>query len=420
MDSILTVGNVPLCGETAVQGSKNAALPLMAASVLHPGKTVLRHCPRILDVEAMGEILEKLGCRLSREGETLTIDASGELGWVVPEAPAASLRASVLLMGSLLGRGGRAFLPWPGGCAIGKRPVDLHLSVFEQLGARVRQQAGGLLLELPPGKRLRGARIRLPFPSVGATENALLGAALTRGTIVLSGCAREPEIGQLGRLLQEMGVTVQGIGSGTLTVTGAGELRDSVYTLPSDRIVAGTYLLAAAGTRGSVRLLGTPPGELAPLLSLLQRAGARIRDAGDSIELDARRAEDTLPLVETAPYPGFPTDLQSQLTVFLCRAQGTGRIRERLFESRFLIVPELLRMGADIEVSGDTEVIRGVPRLLGAEVTARELRGGAALVAAGLMAEGETRVLGSAFIRRGYEDIVRDLAALGAGIREST
>lgn len=417
MDRIQTSGNRPLEGETAIQGSKNAALPLMSAAVLHEGITVLRHCPEITDVAYMTEILRELGCCVFREGGALVIDARQLGGCEVSARYATQLRASVTLMGSLLGRRGRVCIPYPGGCTIGARPIDLHLWVFRQMGAEITETADGICMT---AQRLHGCELCFPFPSVGATENAVLGAVLAEGTTVLKGCASEPEITELCRFLQRQGADIRGIGSGELTVKGVDSLCGAEYRLASDRIVAGTYLLAAAGTRGRITLRGAPAEELETLLRVLEHTGAKFECGTDTVVMDAREAYRPVPFLETKPYPGFPTDLQSQMMAFLCRARGVSEIEETLFESRFLIAKELASMGADISVCGRRARIRGKEALYGACVRAQELRGGAALVAAGLAAEGKSVISGIGFIRRGYQDIVRDFRNLGADIHEIT
>lgn len=415
MDRIQTRGNIPLCGEVTIQGSKNAALPLMAAAVLHRGTTVLHHCPQILDVEYMSEILRGLGCTVQREGGTLIIDARKITTFCVAPQFATMLRASVLLMGSLLGRCGCACLPYPGGCTIGQRPINLHLQVFERMGAVICPREEGIRVN---GAHLCGCGMHLAFPSVGATENAILGAVLAEGTTVIDGCATEPEIAELCRFLNQKGARIEGIGRKKLVITGVTGLQDSQYTLMPDRIVAGTYLLTAAGTGGNISVRGICPEHLRALTNILQETGVQVRILRDAICMDAKTVHRPVDTVQTEPYPGFPTDLQSQLMVFLTGADGVSRIEERLFESRFLIAGELQKMGAEIVIDGQSAVIKGKNRLRGGTVRAQELRGGAALVAAGLRAEGETVILGSHFIKRGYEDICRDLSGLGADIKE--
>ncbi len=418
MDQIQTRGHIPLGGEVTIQGSKNAALPLMAAALLHPGRTVLYHCPRILDVEYMGMILKKLGCAVTWERQALVIDAREACNFRVPSFPATRFRASVLLLGSLLGRFGSARLPYPGGCTIGLRPIDLHLRLFEQMGAAMEQTPDEIRLFTKEGKRLQGCETEFAFPSVGATENAIIGAVKAKGVTVLKGCATEPEIAELCRFLNEKGAKIEGVGSEVLTVTGTEELHDSEYTLMSDRIVAGTYMLAVAGTGGSALLRGAPWEQMDMLIRMLKKNGVRICAQPDSVRIDASAAHLQAADIQTAPYPGFPTDLQSQMMVLLCGADGESRLEETLFESRFLIAKELVKMGADIRIEGRVAKIRGVRGLSGAAVNAKELRGGAALVTAGLLASGRTVISGSRFIRRGYEDICRDFSELGADIQE--
>ncbi|MDO4343422.1 MAG: UDP-N-acetylglucosamine 1-carboxyvinyltransferase [Eubacteriales bacterium] len=417
MGRIQTVGSIPLGGETAVQGSKNGALPLIAASVLHAGRTVIHGCPRILDVEYMCGILRESGCSVYREKEALVIDAAGLSKVCISERYATKLRASVLLMGSLLGRCGRAYLPYPGGCTIGMRPIDFHLQAFQRMGARLIPDEKGIALS---AEEMRGTHIELAFPSVGATENILLGAVMARGETVISGCAAEPEVEELCRFLNARGARIEGIGSNTLTVTGVDCLRDIEYRLMPDRIVAGTYLLAAAGTRGRITLWNTPVAQMEAITGLLREMGADVSAHDGALRMDASQLDKAPEIVSTSPYPGFPTDLQSQMMALLCTVEGESIIEENLFESRFLAAGELRKMGASIEIKGRRAFVRGVPSLYGACVRGRELRGGAALVAAGLAARGTTVIEGRGFIDRGYENIVRDLLELGANICEIT
>lgn len=416
MNRIEIAGNIPLNGEITVQGSKNAALPLMAASVLHEGKTVLHNCPRILDIEYMAGILRELGCTVIwKDDNTLLIDAKKLSGGCVSGRFATKLRASVILMGSLLGRCREAKLPYPGGCTIGTRPIDLHLRAMEQMGAAV-QLSEDMIRLCTSG--LHESEIELPFPSVGATENIILAAVLTRGITRIRGCATEPEVEELCRFLVEKGAVIDGIGSRELRITGVDKLTDSEYTLITDRIVAGTYLCAAAGTRGKITLRSAPVQHLKPLIGLLEETGAKVSEEPGRIVIDGSAAFGCIDRIVTAPYPGFPTDMQSQMMALLCRAKGISRITENLFEARFLAARELNRFGAKVSVRGRTAFIEGVETLKGAEVTAYELRGGAALVIAGLMADGKSVVRGCRFIDRGYEDICRDLQGLGADIRK--
>lgn len=431
MGSIWVCGKGPLTGETAVQGSKNAALPLIAASVLHRGVTVLHNCPDISDVAWLCRLLEMMGCGICREGASLMIDASYLKSIGEEEACAGKLRASVLLLGSLLARMGEVTLPYPGGCVIGSRPVDYHLDIMRKLGAEVWMDEENICLK---SARLLGTEISLKFPSVGATENGILAAVLAEGTTRLSGCAVEPEIWELCRFLNEKGARIL-CRDDEIVIEGVEGLRDSEYTLMPDRITAGTYLLAAAGTKGRICLHRTPTQCLGSLMKLLESMGARIRVyeeegvrgkreedrllLGRTAELDCRSLRPEPVEIHTAPYPGFPTDLQSQLMAALTLGEGRkSMIWETMFEERFQAAAELRKMGADIRLDGKRAQIWGVKELRGAVMEARELRGGAALVIGGLMAQGVSRVENSGYLKRGYEDICRDLRDLGAAARE--
>lgn len=431
MGSIWVCGKGPLTGETAVQGSKNAALPLIAASVLHRGVTVLHNCPDISDVAWLCRLLEMMGCRICREGVSLMIDASHLKSIGTEEACAGKLRASVLLLGSLLVRMGEVTLPYPGGCVIGSRPVDYHLEIMEKLGAEVWMDEERIRLKTA---RLLGTEIPLRFPSVGATENGILAAVLAEGTTRLTGCAKEPEIRELCRFLNEKGARIL-CRDDEIVIEGVEGLRDSEYTLMPDRITAGTYLLAAAGTKGRICLHRTPTQCLGSLMKLLESMGARIRVyeeegvrgkreedrllLGRTAELDCRSLRPEPVEIHTAPYPGFPTDLQSQLMAALTLGEGRkSMIWETMFEERFQAAAELRKMGADIRLDGKRAQILGVKELRGAVMEARELRGGAALVIGGLMAQGASRIENSGFLKRGYEDICRDLRDLGAAVWE--
>lgn len=395
-----------------MQGSKNAVLPILAASILHAGTTVLHNCPQIADVETMLEILTQLGCRVKRYRDTLEIDASFVQENVVAEEITGKMRSSVLLLGAMLGRAGKVCICYPGGCVIGKRPIDLHLAGLRKMGARFAESERMLC----GSGKLKGACVRFPFCSVGATENLILAAVCAEGTTALQGFAREPEIRILCQFLRKMGVSICRK-EDSLMIAGGCVLRDTEFTIPGDRIVAGTYALAAAGTKGCVRLRGICRDDFDGQLDLLANLGVEAVFAGDCMNVDARRGVRPVPFVETSPYPGFPTDLQSPLMAALCTADGVSYIRETIFESRFGTVAELQKLGADITVVNDGARIIGTSRLRPGRVCARDLRGGAALVIAGLMTEGETTIGGVSYIERGYEDICRDLRDLGADIR---
>lgn len=413
MEYFEITGGTPLHGSITLQGSKNAALPLMAASILHPGRTTLHHVPAIRDVDVMIEILENIGCTVQKDNGTLIIDAAKAEHFEVAASLGERMRSTIILLGSMLGRAGRAKMPFPGGCIIGMRPIDIHITSLGKMGA-VFEETDGMLCAVTDG--LCGTRIHLRFPSVGATENVILAAVYARGRTRIENCAKEPEIAELCRFLREKGAKIEGEGTSCILVEGVSQLRDSTYTLMPDRIVAGTYLFAAAATRGEICLEGMRPSDMESVLDVLGRMGAVYENREDGFYLDGRKAINPLPVVCTETYPGFPTDLQSQLLATLCVARGRSVIRECIFEERFRIAPWLNRMGADVTTDGREAVIEGKAHLSGQMVKAQELRGGAALVIAALMAQGITRVYGSAFIERGYEDLAGDLRKLGAVI----
>lgn len=413
MEYFEITGGTPLHGSITLQGSKNAALPLMAASILHPGRTTLHHVPAIRDVDVMIEILENIGCTVQKDNETLIIDAAKAEHFEVAASLGERMRSTIILLGSMLGRAGRAKMPFPGGCIIGMRPIDIHITSLGKMGA-IFEETDGMLCAVTDG--LCGTRIHLRFPSVGATENVILAAVYARGRTRIENCAKEPEIAELCRFLREKGAKIEGEGTSCILVEGVSHLRDSTYTLMPDRIVAGTYLFAAAATRGEICLEGMRPSDMESVLDVLGRMGAVYENREDGFYLDGRKAINPLPVVCTETYPGFPTDLQSQLLATLCVARGRSVIRECIFEERFRIAPWLNRMGADVTTDGREAVIEGKAHLSGQMVKAQELRGGAALVIAALMAQGITRVYGSAFIERGYEDLAGDLRKLGAVI----
>lgn len=410
MDYLEIEGGSPLCGEVRIQGSKNAVLPILSAALLNPGITVLDNCPEISDVASMLEILKGYGCMARREGKKLVIDAKKLHSGRAPEDYAGVMRSSIMLLGSLLGRMGEAFLPYPGGCVIGKRPIDLHLQALRCMGAELWEEPEGLRAVCA---HPRGADIRLPFPSVGATENVVLLAVRAQGTTILKNAAREPEITELCRFLRCMGADIAGEGTDTIRITGAGEIHDTEFSIMPDRIVAGTYMLLAAATGGKVLLREVPLGQIGAVRQILKQMGARQESSGSSLMLWCPGRSLGGIEVNTASYPGFPTDLQSPLMAALCLAEGQSIIDERIFEARFKIVEELGNMGADIRIEGSRAFINGRQKLYGTEVSAKELRGGAALCIAAAAAEGKTRIYQYHYIARGYENIIRDLKALG-------
>lgn len=413
MEGIQIKGGRALAGEVLIQGSKNAALPIMAASVLVPGLTVLKNCPEISDVACMCEILKSVGAKVTRENKTLLIDASVLTRHRLPAEYVTRMRSSVVLAGAMLGRCGRITFHYPGGCVIGDRPIDLHIRALEQLGAVFEEEGEALGAS---ACRLKGARIVLPFPSVGATENALLAAVLAEGTTEICRCAREPEIEALCDFLNAAGAKITGGGSTHLTVEGVCRLHSAEYRIEPDRIVAGTYLIGTLAAGGDVFLRNAPAGQLREVMGLASRMGAVLRTQPDGMSVKMTGQLRSPGFVETGVYPAFPTDLQSPMLVAMCKAEGRSSLKERIFNGRLDVVSELNRMGAGITARDNCAWMDGGRQLKGCSVTARELRGGAALVLAGVCAEGFTQVYNRSFIDRGYEDIVRDLKCLGANI----
>lgn len=415
MGEIWIDGEIPLSGQVQIQGSKNAALPMMAAALLHDGVTVLHRCPRIADVYAMEKILISLGVKTSWEQHTLTLDCRKIKGSEITGVYAESMRSSVILMGSMLSRMKKVRIVYPGGCTIGKRPIDLHLKVFQAMGVRIEEDNGVLLASCEA--RMKGTDIEFPFSSVGATENGLLAAVKAKGITRLKNCAAEPEIYHLCHFLQAMGAEIRGIGTRELEIRGVQALRNVEYTVPADRIVAGTYLFAAAATRGIVELLDAPVDEMGAVLRIYEKMGGQWESNSVKLRADARKIQYPISQIETACYPGFPTDMQSILMSVLLTVKGESRITERIFEDRYKIVPQLKKMGAYVCITGRDALIKGNGKLKGARLEAEELRGGAALIVAGLAAEGRTIIRNSCFIERGYEDIGYDLSCLGGKIQ---
>ena len=417
MDEIRVTGGRALRGSVVIQGSKNAALPMMAASLLHRGISVLRGCPRITDVYCMEAILRELGAKTWWNGKNLYLDCTKADRTELSEKNTEKMRSSVIILGAMLGRSRKSSIGYPGGCVIGKRPVDLHLYVLRALGASVSEK--GNRIQASCG-RLKGTCVRFPKRSVGATEQALLASVLAKGTTVLYNCACEPEIVWLCRYLKGMGAGIEGEGGDCIRIRGVEELRGGDIMVPADRIVAGTYLCAAAATRGRILIENPPEGELDSFLKLYREMGGQYEGRSGKLIADGRGVRFSVPFLETDVYPGFPTDLQSPLLAVLATIPGESHIRENIFEDRFRLAGDLNRMGASVRVCGRDAWIRGTESLRGCRVSARELRGGAALVLAALAARGETVIGGYSYIRRGYEHICSDLSGLGALIKENT
>lgn len=425
LDYYEITGGIPLRGEYRVKGAKNSALPIMAATVCRAGIHELYDCPRIEDVFTMEKILQALGAKTKWEDNCLIVDSRDICESVVPGELMTEMRSSVFLLGSLLARCGEATIYRPGGCNIGERPIDMHIGGLEQLGIEV--EVGGEKGEKVMCRgRCRGGKVTLPYPSVGATENLIMAALSGDGDTIIENCASEPEIADLQGFLRVCGFSVHGGGTDTIFVSGSGAAMkempaaSTMYFIMEDRIEAATYIMAAAGTGGRLVLRGIRPELLSEVLRVLQRMGASVRTAADALEIIAPPRLRSPGIVVTEPFPGFPTDCQPQLLTLCTRASGLATIREEIFESRFTHKKELIKMGANIETCGKNAIIKGVPFLRGEEVEALDLRGGAALVLAGLMARGTTKVTGVHHIDRGYENFDEGLRTLGGLIERRT
>ena len=414
---LVVEGGKRLEGVIAAPGAKNAALPIMAASILAEGRVVVHGVPRITDVDVMAAILESLGARVREQPpNTLLIDTAPLNSEAPPYALVSKLNASFDVTGALLARFGKAIVPQPGGCVIGPRAVDLHLKGFQSLGADVRLEHGSIVATAP---HLTGAKINLARPSVGATKNIMLAASRARGTTIIENAAQEPEVVDLADFLNAMGARVRGHGTSAIVIEGVRRLRGCEYTIIPDRVVAGTYLMAGAISAGDVTVTGIDPAMLDSLVEKLTAAGCTVTSKGASVRVQGAAAWQPVDVV-TAPYPGFPTDLQPPFVAYLSLAQGTSLVEETIFDARFVYVSELARMGADIKVSGRNAVVRGVPKFKDAIVEAPDIRAGGALVLAALAAEGTSEIGGLEFIDRGYEFIEEKLATLGAAMARAS
>jgi len=421
LEKIIVRGGNRLSGTVKVEGAKNAVLPVIAATLLaSKGTSTIHDVPALSDVYTISEVLRYLGADVRIAGNAVMVDATGPLTVEAPFEYVRKMRASVLVMGPLLARNGRARVALPGGCAIGSRPIDQHLKGFEAMGASVKVGNGFIDAEI--NGRLRGAKVYLDFPSVGATENIMMAAVLAEGTTVIENCAKEPEIVDLANFLNAMGAKIRGAGTGTIRIEGVDELVGTAHTVIPDRIEAGTFMVAAAITGGNVLVQGAVPEHLSSLIAKLEEMGVTVIEEETGVRVigpETLKAVD----IKTMPYPGFPTDMQSQMMALLLKAEGTSMITETVFENRFMHVEEFRRMNADIKIEGRSVIINGPCQLQGAEVAATDLRAAAALILAGLAADGYTRVTELRHLDRGYVRFHEKLAALGADIervREET
>jgi UDP-N-acetylglucosamine 1-carboxyvinyltransferase len=424
MDRIIIRGGKTLEGRIPISGAKNAALTLMPCALLTDEPLTLRNLPRLADVDSFGHLLNGLGVSTavegSRKGEfgrVMTFRAANIASTVAPYDIVRKMRASILVLGPLLARAGEATVSLPGGCAIGNRPIDLHLKALQALGAEI-EIAAGYVKAIAPDGGLVGGTISFPTVSVGATENALMAAVLAKGTTIIENAAREPEITDLAKCLIAMGAKIDGLRTDTLTIEGVGRLHGATYSVMADRIEAGSYACAAGITGGSLELVGARRDTMPSILSSLEEAGLTVEDSAEGVKVAAHGPLKPLS-ISTAPYPAFPTDMQAQFMAMLTLAEGTSLLTETIFENRYMHVPELNRMGADIEVRGRSAVVRGVKKLTGAPVMATDLRASMSLVLAGLAAEGETEVHRVYHLDRGYERLEEKLQAVGADIERA-
>ncbi len=414
MAKLIINGGARLEGELSVQGAKNAALPVFAAALLTEEPVIVYNWPAISDVYNMLSILEHIGAHVEYEKDRLVIDTRHAQRWEMPDKLAKEIRSSIFMMGPILARFRMARFTYPGGCEIGSRPIDLHLRGLKSLGVNVTEAGGHIMCE---GRHLKGGDVHLDYPSVGATENLMMAASLAPGRTVIRNAAREPEIVELQNVINQMGGGISGAGSSTILIEGKEKLGGFAYTCIPDRIVAGTFMVAAVVTNGKITVRNVVPEHLFAITTKLREAGALIRVYEDVITVEGQGRPREMHLIETGPYPGFPTDMQAQMCAAASIAKGTSIIVESVFDNRFKHVSELLRMGANIVTKNNVAVIKGVEKLHGAEVKTMDLRGGAALVLAGLGAEGTTTVDQARIIDRGYETFESELRMLGADIR---
>lgn len=408
-------GGNPILGEVTVQGAKNAVLPILAATVLADDECIIHNAPKLRDVNKTDLVLKRLGCNVRRDGNTVFINPTDFCSCRICEDLMREMRSSIIFLGAIISKCGRATVSMPGGCPIGLRPIDLHLKGLRELGVSIKEEHGYINCS---ADKLVGANVHLDFPSVGATENMMLAAVYAEGETYISNAAREPEIIDLANFLNLMGAKVRGAGTGLIRIEGISErLHGAEYTVMPDRIVAATYLAAAAITDGEVFLRNTEPKHMGAMLHVLREMGTKIKVEEDTIHLKSRGRLKNVHNIRTMPYPGFPTDIQSPFMAAATLANGTSVFTETIFENRFRHVDELVRMGADVRVEGRSAIVRGVERLTGARVVAQELRGGAALVLAALAADGKSEISGTEYIDRGYEEIEKYLADCNAAIK---
>lgn len=412
MSKFIIQGGKKLEGEVRISGSKNAALPIIAATVLVKGKTTLYNVPNIQDVQTMFQIIKDIGGKVTKKNNKVIIDTSKIHTYEIPENLMRKMRSSVILAGAIIGKYNKANFSYPGGCEIGSRPIDLHLKGFEKLGINIKEEYGEIICN---SEKIKGTQIHLDFPSVGATENIILAACLAEGITILTNAAKEPEIEDLVKFLNKAGAKIKGAGTDRIEIAGVKKLTEISYNIMPDRIEAGTYLVAGAITGGNVRIANANPMHIEPILNKLEEANCILEIGKDYVQIKAPRRIKSVD-IKTMPYPGFPTDMQSIFGALLSTAKGTSIITENIFENRYKYVQELNRMGARINVEGRTAIIKGTKRIQGANVVASDLRGGVALIIEALAAKGVTQVDNVHYILRGYENIEEKLKKLGSKI----
>ena len=415
MSKIVINGGKALKGELNIQGAKNSVLPILAATILCKGDCVVHNCPDLSDVSVSVKILEGLGCNCLKENDTVIVDSRDISSYVIPEELMREMRSSVVFLGAIIGRTGKAIISSPGGCELGPRPIDMHLSALEKLGVEITEEHGFLYCNAKHG--IKGAEITLGFPSVGATENIILAATCSSGVTVIHNAAKEPEISDLADFLNSAGARIYGSGSDTICIYGVKYLKGTEHSIIPDRIAASTYMAAAAVSGGEMMLNGIMPSHMVAILSVFRECGCKIDISGKSLKIKAPKKLLRIPTVRSLTYPGFPTDSGPIIVSMLCLSEGTSVFVENIFENRFRYVDELKRLGAKIKTEGKIAIVEGVENLSGASCKCTDLRGGAALVIAGIAAYGETIISEIKHINRGYDNIVENFKMLGADIK---
>lgn len=416
MSKLLVTGKHRLSGETYVQGAKNSALPVLAATILTKGENVIFNCPELSDIEASTRILRYLGCEVERSDHTMIIRADGVDRYDIPDELMRKTRSSIVFLGAVLARTGKAKLSFPGGCEIGPRPIDMHLKALREMGAVIKEKHGYLVCNAPLG--LKGTKIALSFPSVGATEDIMIAACLAEGTTTITNAAREPEICDLAEYLNKCGAKIYGAGEGVIVIDGVHSLSGVQHSIIPDRIVAATLMSCAAVTGSEITLKGIVSSHLASIIPVFEEAGCTVGCSEGNMKFSAPQRLSSMKTIRTMPYPGFPTDAQAPMLAVSCVAEGTTVFVENIFENRYRHTSELVRMGASVKTVGKVAVVEGVKSLYGASVKATDLRGAAALVVAGLCAESETEISGVKYLERGYENFELVLSSLGAEIKK--